>query len=175
MGLKQDIINAKVEGLKAAIKEAEGENITEEDIDVSNGSAIEVESELMSKAIVKFLTAVELTVTQLKANVVLEDFKIPPQSADIQPSVMVSTGVPIANGFGPGATTAPGPLQGGRNGVLTKKINISKYTGGLDSTGYVYIGDDPDSQNTFNVGDSDGQRIFTTVKLLEDNIDEDLL
>ena len=49
MGLKQDIINAKVEGLKA-------QGIEESDINTSAGSAIEIESELLKEAFVNFLT-----------------------------------------------------------------------------------------------------------------------
>ena len=49
MGLKQDIINAKVAGLLV-------NGIDEEVIDTSKGSAIEVESELIKEAIVNFLT-----------------------------------------------------------------------------------------------------------------------
>ena len=54
-------------------------------------------------------------------------------------------------------------------------MDIGKDAGGLNSTGYVYIGDDPDSQGSFDVDDSDGQIEFTKVKLIKDNIDRDLL
>ena len=53
-------------------------------------------------------------------------------------------------------------------------LNLGKDSGGLESTGYVYIGDDPESQESFNVDDEDGQRNFTTVKLFREYI-EDLL
>ena len=65
-------------------------------------------------------------------------------------------------------------IAGGKNGVLTKNIDAAKDVGGLDSTGYVYIGGDPDSQDAFDVDDEDGQREFTTVKLIREDI-EDLL
>ena len=65
MGLKQNIINAKVAGLMV-------NGIEEKNIDISRGSAIEVESELIKEAIVNFLTKVDFTITQLNANVVLE-------------------------------------------------------------------------------------------------------
>ena len=46
--------------------------------------------------------------------------------------------------------------------------------GGLISDGYVYIGEDPDSQESFDVSDVSGQRDFTEVKLLREDI-EDIL
>jgi hypothetical protein len=167
MGLKDDLINAKVEAFKVQGK-------SEDDIDSSLGSAIELQSELEKEAIVNFLTECEFRVTQLNANIVLEDFQIPPQQADVLPQVMVSPGIPTVGSPTAQSTTAPGILQGGNNGVLTKAIDVSKNAGGLDSTGYVFIGSDPDSQGRFDVSDEDGQREYTTVKLIRDDI-EDLL
>ena len=46
--------------------------------------------------------------------------------------------------------------------------------GGLQSDGYVFIGEDPESQDAFDVDDRDGQRDYTEVKLFRDDI-EDLL
>ena len=43
--------------------------------------------------------------------------------------------------------------------------------GGLQSTGYAFIGEDPDSQQEFDVTNSDGQRVHTTVKLLPEDIE----
>jgi len=66
-------------------------------------------------------------------------------------------------------------VTNGTSGVLTKNINVDKVggtTGLLQSTGYVYIGEDPDSQDTFDVEDEDGQREYTTVKLIRDDIGE---
>jgi len=48
-------------------------------------------------------------------------------------------------------------------------FDLTKQEGGLQSTGYVYIGNDPDSQGGFNVDDEDGQRDFTTVRLLDED------
>jgi len=62
-------------------------------------------------------------------------------------------------------------LEGG--GVLPA-LNINKDGGGLQSTGYVFIGNEPDSQDDFDVEDENGQKEFTTVKLFRDDI-EDLL
>ena len=44
--------------------------------------------------------------------------------------------------------------------------------GGLISNGYVFVGEDPESQKTFNVSDESGQRDFTEVKLFRDDIEE---
>ena len=59
-------------------------------------------------------------------------------------------------------------------GATLPGLNLGKDAGGLESTGYVYIGEDPDSQGGFDVEDVEGQREFTTVKLIRDDI-EDLL
>tara|TARA_R100001015_G_C4625882_1_gene184593 strand:+ start:76 stop:591 length:516 start_codon:yes stop_codon:yes gene_type:complete len=171
MGLKQDLINAKVEATKAS-----GELFIEDQLDTSVGSQIEVEAELTKEAIVDFLTKCEFRITQLNANVVLEDFKLPPQQGDVLPSVSVSSGfatfVPMSPALG--GIPVQSMIAGGKNGVLTKNIDAGKDVGGLDSTGYVYIGGDPDSQGAFDVDDEDGQREFTTVKLIREDI-EDLL
>tara|TARA_A100001515_G_C4516377_1_gene191899 strand:+ start:195 stop:713 length:519 start_codon:yes stop_codon:yes gene_type:complete len=170
MGLKDDLIKAKVEGLKA-----QGANPN--DIDTSNGSAIEVECELMKEAIVNFLTNVDFKITQLKAPVTLENFRIPNQNVNIKPQV---TYIPY-----PGGAAAPAiPVQGGTSGATLARLNLEKDSnvtsidpnvnsgGGLDSTGYVFIGEDPETQDSFDVGDEDGQRLFTNVKLFREDIEE---
>ncbi len=167
MALKTELIEAKAQSALAA-----GANPN--DIDTSAGSAIEVEADLTKDAIVNFLTQCEFRVTQLAAPVVLEDFNIPPQQGDILPSV-TSTDIPYPAGVP--AAAVPVPLTGGRSGVLTKNIDVNKAggtTGVLDSTGYVYIGGDPDSQDGFDVNTLDGIRDFTKVELLREDI-EDLL
>ena len=164
MGLKDDLIEAKVQSALAA-------GADPNDINTSVGSAIEVEADLTKEAIVNFLTKAEFRITQLAANVVLEDFNIPPQQADILPTV-TSTDIPYPAGVP--AAALPVPLNGGKNGVLTKSLNVAKDVVGLDSTGYVYIGGDPDSQDGFDVNTLDGIRDFTKVELLREDI-EDLL
>ena len=61
-----------------------------------------------------------------------------------------------------------------QKGATLPGLNLGKDSGGLDSTGYVFIGDDPDSESGFDVDDKEGQSTFTKVKLLRQNI-EDLL
>ena len=51
-------------------------------------------------------------------------------------------------------------------------INMSKESGGLEATGYVYIGENPESQDEFNNEDEAGQRQFTTVKIIKEDIEE---
>ena len=72
MGLKQDLIDAKVKAAK--------ESGIEEPLDTSNGSIIEREAEYIKEAIIKYITNCNFTITQLKAPIVVEDFKIPDQS-----------------------------------------------------------------------------------------------
>ena len=155
MGLKQDLLDAKVEALKLA---GAPEPIPTE--------ALKLQIELETEALVKFLTSCQFRITGLVAPVVLEDFTIPPQQGDVLPSVQALG----ANGGGPVTTN----VTNGTNGVLTKAIDVGKDVGGLESTGYVYIGEDPDSQDGFDVADEDGQRRFTEVKLIREDI-EDLL
>ena len=162
MGLKQDILNARLTSLRES-GAPEPEN-----------DALEKQIEMEVEALVKFLTGVEFRITKLAANVVLEDFKIPPQKGDIQSAVQVAAGI-TTQGFSPGTTTGVGTLTGVQEGILTKDIDVAKTdgeTGNLQSTGYVYIGKDPDSQDGFDVEDLQGQREFTTVKLVRDDIEE---
>ena len=167
MGLKSDLMQAKVEGAKAM-------GVLEGDIPQGPGSQIEVESELIKEAIVSFLTKAQFRITQLSAPVVLEDFNIGPQQGDVLPTV-TSTDIPFPGGVG--GAPVQFPLNGGSNGVITKTIDVNKAggtTGVLDSTGYVYIGGDPYSQDEFDVNTIDGIRDFTAVELFKEDI-EDLL
>ena len=174
MGLKQDLIAAKVESAKAA-----GELFVENQLDTSVGSQIEIEAELMKEAIVNFLTKCEFRITQLNAPVVLEDLRLPPQQGDVLPTVSVSSGLQTFVPMSPalGGIPVQSMIAGGTNGVLTKNIDVNKSggdTGILESTGYVYIGGDPNSQDEFDVNTLDGIRDFTKVELFREDI-EDLL
>ena len=174
MGLKQDLIDAKVESAKAG-----GELFVEDQLDTSVGSQIEIEAELMKEAIVNFLTKCEFRITQLNAPVVLEDLRLPPQQGDVLPTVSVSSGLQTFVPMSPalGGIPVQSMIAGGTNGVLTKNIDVNKSggdTGILESTGYVYIGGDPNSQDEFDVNTLDGIRDFTKVELFREDI-EDLL
>ena len=185
MGLKQDLIDAKV-------KAAQDTGIPEP-LDTSNGSFIEREAEYTKEAITNFLTQAEFRITKLNAPVIVEDLKTPDQGINIELETLLGDKAPIlktlksVGGMIPGAGSvvnklidqletaikqAVQPLLEG--GATLPGLNLGKDAGGLESTGYVYIGEDPDSQGGFDVEDVEGQREFTTVKLIRDDI-EDLL
>jgi len=159
MGLKQDLLDAKVEALKLA---GAPEPIPTE--------ALELQIELETEALMKFLTTCQFRITGLAAPVVLEDFKIPPQQGDVLSSV-------TSTGIGNAGAPVTSNVVNGTNGLLTKNIDVDKVggvTGLLESTGYAFIGGDPDSQGGFDVSDQDGVRDFTSVELFREDI-EDLL
>ena len=180
MGLKDDLINAKV-------KAAEDTGVPEP-LDTSNGSFIEREAEYTKEAIVKFLTEAEFRITKLNAPVILEDIKIPEQLVNVEMDTLLGEYGPILKtlkqiasplGLGPVIDTLEGEIKKAieptlEGGSVLPPLDISKDDGGLDSTGYVFIGDPPDSQDDFDIEDEDGQREFTTVKLFRDDI-EDIL
>ena len=178
MGLKDDLIEAKAQSALAA-----GAN--EEDIDTSEGSPIEVEAELTKEAIVSFLTQAEFRITQLNAPVIVEDLKSPDLPVDIVFETLLGDKAPILDTIKkiPGAAPLVEPLEAALKkaiqplleaGANLPGLDLGKDVGGLESTGYVFIGEDPDSQDAFDVEDEDGQREFTTVKLIRDDI-EDIL
>tara|TARA_E500000331_G_scaffold308229_2_gene313591 strand:+ start:118 stop:663 length:546 start_codon:yes stop_codon:yes gene_type:complete len=181
MGLKDDLINAKLSMIDASGGDADK-------VDTSPGSPIDVECELTKEAIVNLLTQADFTVTQLKAPVIVESLKTPEQPVNIELDTLLAEYVPllkvlkkIGDPLGLGKLIdeletqiekAITPvLQGG---AKLAGLDLGKDSGGLESSGYVYIGEDPDSQDSFDVDDEDGQRDFTTVKLIREDI-EDLL
>ena len=150
MGLKTDLKNACIENLG---KDA-----------VTEGNCNKV-AEMQADAIVNWITSQTFRITEMKAILEVEKFQTTaPYNADVLPVVMAAPGIPIVNGFGPGASTAPGPLQGGPKGVLIPKVNFSK-TGGqggaLQSKGHAYIGDNP-------VGETNEKK--TKVRLLKEDL-----
>tara|TARA_A100001391_G_C4930078_1_gene241530 strand:- start:144 stop:686 length:543 start_codon:yes stop_codon:yes gene_type:complete len=180
MGLKQDLIDAK-------IKAAQETGITTP-LDTSNGSYIEREAEYIKDALINFLTNAEFRITQLNAPVIVEEVKSPDLPVNVELETLLGEYQPIlktlkkiGDPLGLGATIdalegeiekAITPLLEG--GATLPGLNLGRNDGGLESTGYVFIGEDPDSQQGFDVEDEDGQREFTTVKLIREDI-EDLL
>ena len=186
-GLKQDIIDAKIETLKLsgatekAIFEAQ-----------KNGSPVEIEAEIMKEAIVNFLTKAEFRVTKLNAPITVEELNSPPLSVNIELETLLGDKAPIletlkkVGNLIPGVGQVVDELVNQLEDAIKQAINplleggaklpfqIGKAVGGLQSKGYVNIGEDPDSVDNFDVDDEDGQRNFTTVKLIRDDI-EDLL
>ena len=175
MGLIKDIENAKLEGAKFG-----GSKITEAT------DSMKKEAELTAAAIVKFLTSANFTITQLKAPVIVESLKTPEQLVNIELDTLLGEWQPvlkvlkkIGNPLGLDKVIdqletqiekAITPLLEG--GAKLAGLDLGKDSGGLESTGYVYIGEDPDSQEAFDVDGEDGQRDFTTVKLIEEDIEE---
>tara|TARA_R100001079_G_scaffold46638_2_gene23779 strand:+ start:63 stop:611 length:549 start_codon:yes stop_codon:yes gene_type:complete len=182
MGLKQEIIDAKVENLK--LSGATEETITEAK---SSGSPLDVEAEMITEAIVKFLTEAEFRITKFNAPVTVEELKTPDLPVNIELDTLLGEYQPvlkllrqIGDPLGLGATIDS--LEGEIKKAVTPLLEggaklpfqLGKAAGGLQSKAYANIGEDPDSVENFNVDDEDGQKEFTTVKLLRQDI-EDLL
>mgnify|MGYP003113326370 CR=1 FL=1 len=168
MGLRQNLIDAELEAAKIA-----GSDITEPT------PAMIKKAELTTNAIVDFLTQAKFTVTKFNAPIILEDFMIPPQKGDILTSVTTEIpagGVQVVGSPASQQSVAPtiATVKQGTDGVKTHKIDISKDAGGLLSTGYAFIGQDPKSQAEFDVTTEDNQSTNTAVKLIRGDI-EDLI
>jgi hypothetical protein len=147
MGLKTNLENACIESLG---------------IDAVDEGGCAKLAKAQTDAIVEWITGQTFRITEMKAILEVEQLKTTaPYQADVLPTVMAAPGIPIVNGFGPGASTAPGPLMGGTKGVLVPKVDFSK-TGGqggaMQSKGHAYIGNNP-------VGSS--KHTQTKVKLLK--------
>ena len=188
MGLKQDLIDAKIKAAKdVGIKEP---------LDTKPGSFIEREAEYTRDAIVKFLTEAEFRVTKLNAPVIIENLKTPNQVVDVKKPTIMDPKEPLFKTIRQMGSLIPGAaasvnllvdqVEASTNNITTQVVddgatlrglNMSKdgrqgIMGGLISDGYVYIGEDPDTQEAFDVSDSEGQRDHTEVKLFNDDIEE---
>tara|TARA_A100001391_G_scaffold118312_2_gene80241 strand:- start:607 stop:1206 length:600 start_codon:yes stop_codon:yes gene_type:complete len=183
-GLKENLINGKL----AALKES---GVDIKTVNTSRNSFLERDAEYTKEALINFLTHPEcnFTITEIKAPVVVEKFKIPDIPLTIFIDTLLGQFQPVlkalrklANPLGLGSVIdeLEGELEKAIRTVLQNpgfvpSINQSKdgdeQDGGLESTGYVYIGDDPNSQDDFNVEDEVGQRDFTSVRLIRDDIE----
>ena len=157
-------------------------------LDISKGSYLEKEAEYIADAIIETLTEANFTITQLKAPVVVESLKTPDQPVNIELETLLGEYQPvlkllhkIGDPLGVGKLIdnleseiekAVTPLLEG--GAKLAGLDLGKDAGGLESIGYVYIGEDPDSVDDFDVEDEDGQRENTTVHLSVEDI-EDLI
>ncbi len=179
MGLRQKLIDAKVNAREEA-------GITEP-LDVSPNSYIYLEADKTARAILETLSEANLTITQLKAPVIVESLKTPDQLVNIELETLLGDKAPILKALRkipiPGINEiidrleselekAIRPLLEG--GAKLTGLDLGKDAGGLESIGYVYIGEDPDSVDDFDVEDEDGQRENTTVHLSVEDI-EDLI
>ena len=173
MSLKQRIIDAKIKAYSETFEESI-------EIDTSNGSLIDKEAQYISEAIIETLKDTNFTITQLKAPVIVETFKSSEQSVNIELATLLGDKAPILRALKSLPIPAIGEIVDKLEGEIQKAITPlleggAKMVGmdidnntGLQSTGYVYIGEDPESSEKFNVDDEDGQKIFTTVKLTEE-------
>ena len=162
MGLKADLLDAKI---KAA------DDVGLPPPDVSEGSYAEREAHYSSRAIINAMRDANFTITQLKAPVIVEELRTPEQPVNIELETLLGEYQPVLKllkkiGSPLGLGDIIDILEGG---AKLAGLDINKDAGGLQSTGYVYIGEDPDSQGSFDVDDEDGQREFTTVRLLDDD------
>jgi hypothetical protein len=183
MGLKEDLIKAKIETAKAM-------GLDETDMNVGKDSPTEVEARFIAEAIAKFMTDAEFTITELKAPVIVESMKTPDQGVNIQLETLLGDKAPILKtlkqvgnlipGVGQVVDELVGQLEDAIKQAVTPLLeagaklpglDLSKDDGGLESSGYVFIGEDPDSQEVFDVSDAEGQRTHTTVKLLPEDIE----
>ena len=177
MGLKDKILDAK----RRAANETNMPLL-----DIGKGSYLEKEAEYIADAIIETLTEANFTITQLKAPVVVESLKTPDQPVNIELETLLGEYQPvlkllhkIGDPLGVGKLIdnleseiekAVTPLLEG--GAKLAGLDLGKDAGGLESIGYVYIGEDPESIDGFDVGDEDGQRQNTNVKLIIDDGEE---
>ena len=178
MGLKDELIEAKTQALLV-------QGVNPDNIDTSVGTALEVEANLMMEAIVNFLTNVEFRITQLRAPVIVEELKTPDLPVNVELETLMGDKAPLLGALKqiPGAAALIDPLEAEIKKAITPLLeggstlpglDLGKDSGGLECIGYVYIGEDPNSVDEFDVEDENGQREFTSVKLLREDI-EDLL
>ena len=88
MGLKQDLIDAKVKALKESTPLAP-------EPDTKPGSYIERDAEHTKEAIVKFLTDAEFRITQLNAPVIVEKMKTPDLPVNIELETLLGEYQPV--------------------------------------------------------------------------------
>lgn len=186
-GLKYDLIQATVKALK--------DIGVEDEVDISQNSYIERLAHYQTEAITKFITNANFSITEMKAPVILETLKTPDQPVDIGLETLLADKAPILKTLRQIGRVVPGAGQlidglvdeleaslrtavqtvrkAGANlsGFDISKDGTSQKGGGLISQGYVYIGEDPTSNKSFDVSDEDGQRINTVVKIFEEDIE----
>tara|TARA_R100000908_G_C3704035_1_gene113318 strand:- start:56 stop:655 length:600 start_codon:yes stop_codon:yes gene_type:complete len=186
-GLKYDLLKAKLQVAKAM-------GIAEEDMNVDKGSPADVEAEYIAIAIKNFMAEAEFTITELKAPIIVEDIKTPDMGVNVKLETLLGDKAPILKtlkqvgnlipGVGKIVDQLVGELESAIKQAVTPLLEAganlpgmdftkgdSGNDGGLQSTGYAFIGEDPDSQQEFDVTNSEGQRVHTTVKLLPEDIE----
>ena len=117
MGLKDDLINAKVKAAK--------DIGVEEPLDTSPGSFIEREAEYTKEAIVNFLTDAKFTITKLNAPIVLENLKTPDQIVDIKREAMKDDKQPMFKTIRQLGSLIPAPGAANSINLLMDQVEIS--------------------------------------------------
>ena len=161
MGLTADIQKSLETSMQA-----EGTELSEDQVKRIGNLATN-----LADSIIDFLTKQTFTITQLKAELEVEEIKTQaPLNADVLSSVIVNVnpGQVVATPVGPGTTTSPGlgTVSQGKAGVLIPKINLTKSGGQgglLRAKGHAYIG-----RNPIPGGKTNEDK--TKVVLLEENI-----
>ena len=180
MGLKADLLDE--------ILQASADAGVEEPPDLSDGTFSERLAHYQTEAIANFLTQCEFRITRLNAPVVVEKFRIPEQLVNVELETLLGEYQPVLKtlkkigdplGLGTLIDNLEGEIEKAvtpllKGGSILPPLDLGKDDGGLESTGYVFIGEPPDSEDDFDVEDENGQREFTTVKLIREDI-EDLL
>tara|TARA_R100000734_G_C3299973_1_gene90742 strand:- start:566 stop:1084 length:519 start_codon:yes stop_codon:yes gene_type:complete len=171
MGLKQD--------LKEAFQKADDAVSAKPSLDYAEEYA-----NFQTEAILKFLENAKFRITKLNAPVVVESLKTRDLAINLALQTLLGDKAPIldtikkipggsevVSGLESELKKAVQPLLEGAG--IVPGIDIDKSDGGLECTGYVHIGGDPDSQDAFNVDDKSGQQDFTEVQFFrEDNESE---
>jgi|TARA_B100000287_G_C20350283_1_gene669498 hypothetical protein len=179
MGLRTDIIEAK----KKAAVESGG---TPLQVNVGDKSYIDLEAKYIEEAIINFLSNSNFRITQLKAPIVLEDLKTPDIGVNVKLDTLLGEYQPILKtlkkiadplGLGGAIDSLAGEIEKAvkpllEGGATVPGLDMKKDDGALQATGYVYIGEDPDSQGGFDVSDESGQKEFTTVEFFRDDNEE---
>ena len=177
MGLKDDLLEATLQASADAGIEPP---------DLSKGSYGERLAEYQAQAIITFLTEADFTITQLKAPVTVESLKTPDQPVNIELETLLGEYQPLLKvlkkiGDPLGLSSTIDKLEGEIEKAISKVLEggakltgleLGKDDGGLECVGYVYIGDEPDSVDSIDVSDEQGQTTNTTVKLLLNNIED---
>ena len=174
MGLKDDLLDAQ---LRASTDVG-----LPEPPDLSEGSYAERLAQYQTEAIINFMKESEFTITELKAPVVVESLKTPDQIVNIKLETLLGDKAPILKALRKLPIPAIGEIIDKLESELEKAIiplleggaalaglDIGKDDGGLESLGYVYIGDEPSSVDEIDIDDEDGQIQNTTIKWIAEN------
>ena len=174
MGLKDDLLEAQLQ--------ASFDVGLPDPPDLSDGSYAERLAHYQTEAIINFMKESEFTITELKAPVVVESLKTPDQAVNIKLETLLGDKAPILKALRKLPIPAIGEVIDKLESELEKAItpllqggaalaglDLGKDDGGLESLGYVYIGDEPDSVDDIDVEDEDGKIQNTTIKWIAEN------